>query len=92
MVVLLFVRHRKNDLYIRIESLQSVSLEVGSGFEVDTILGSLQGLGRGKQMLAAPVRIGDGFVDERPVTVLHKGKIDRNSGSGASKRGIENVC
>jgi len=44
MVMLLFVRHRKDDLYIRIESFHAIPLEVGGSFEVDAIDACLQGL------------------------------------------------
>ena len=59
MVMLLFVRYRENNLYIRIEALQSISFEVGRGFEVDTIRAWLEGLGGGQQMFAAAIRIGN---------------------------------
>ena len=92
MVMLLFVRYGKKDLYIRIESLQSISVEVGSGLEVDTICASLQRLRWGEQISAAAVRIGDGFVDERAVAVRHEAESDGNSCGGQSQRGVENVC
>ena len=92
MVMLLFVRDRKNDLYIRIEALQPVSFEVCRGFEVDTIRAWLKDLCAGEQMFAAAIVVGGGFVDERPGAVLHEGESDRNCGGRAPKRGVENVC
>ncbi len=44
MIMLLFVRHRKDDLYIRIEPMQLILFEVGRGFEVDAIDACLEGL------------------------------------------------
>ena len=64
MVMLLFVRHCKDNFYVRVESVKSISFEVGSGFKVDTIRAWLQGLRWGQQMFAAAIRIGNGFVDE----------------------------
>ena len=92
MVMLLLVRHLEDDLNVRIEPFESISLEVGGSFEVDTIDSWLQGLRRWQQMFAAAIRIGNGFVDGRPCAVRHEGKSDRNFGGGTSKRSVENVC
>src|SRR5260370_30989504 len=92
MVMLLFVRHGKDNFYKRIESLQSIPFEVGSGFEVDTIDAWLQGLRWGEQMFAAAIGVGNGFVDGRPGAVRHEGESDRNCCGRTSKRGVANVC
>ena len=92
MVMLLFIRHRKDDLNIRIEPFQSISFKVGRGFEVDTIDAMLNGLRQGQQMFAAAIRIGNRFVDERPGAVRHEGESDGNLCGWASKRGVKNVC
>ena len=92
MVVLLFVRHREDDFYIRIEALHSIPFEVGRGFEADSIGGWQQGLCGGQKLFAAAIDVGRGFVNERPCVVLQAGETDRNSAGRASKGDVENVC
>jgi hypothetical protein len=92
MIMLLFVHHRKNDFYVRIEALQSNSLEVGSGLEVNAINAWLED-SFGRQQISAPaIVVGRGFVDERPGPILHSSESDGNGGGRASKSGVEDVC
>src|SRR5258708_13171615 len=77
-VVLLLVRHGKDDFNIWIEPFQAIPLIVGGGFEVDTVNARLQGLRWRQQMFAAAIRVSNGFANKRPSAFSHEGEGDRN--------------
>jgi hypothetical protein len=92
MVVLISVRHSKDDLYIRVKAFEVMSPIVGLCLEVNTISARLQRLTLRKQMFAAALCIGNRIVERRPDTVCKYRESDRDFGGGTSERGVEDVC